>query len=243
MGFKKEYHIWDARVPELGSGFVAKVENPDKPGLAIRRLMQANSRVYLEYFQGLIHDDVVLTGDITPAYAFLDTAILKTIKNLLEGGGFELKVIFLLRDPAARVWSAEKMRQRMRQQKGRPAIDLEQMHDSYVDALSRPGVIARTSYHQTIKNLEQVFDDGQVHFEIYEDMFNHLAMNRLETFINRKFSVSPDFEERRGMVTSDYWALPAYLADLAVETFHDQYEYCYERFPKTTNLWKQTRGL
>lgn len=87
MGFQKEYHIWDAKIPKLGSPFIAKVENPDNPGLAMRRMMQASPRVYLEYFQGIIHDDVTLTGDITPAYAFLDTAILKTVKNLLEGGG------------------------------------------------------------------------------------------------------------------------------------------------------------
>lgn len=153
-------------------------------------------------------------------------------------------MIFLLRDPATRIWSSEKMRQRNRQQRGvGAAVDFEQMQENFVAALSSPSSIARTSYLQTIKNLEEAFDAEQIHFEIYEEMFNPLAMNRLELFVNRKFSESPDFEERAGMVTSDYWALPAKLADLAVEIFRDQYEYCYERFPKTKTLWKQTKAL
>ena len=61
MGFTKEYHIWDFVFSDLMGVFEAPMKKPDALGAAIRRMMQYNPEVYVDYFRGLISSKVRVT--------------------------------------------------------------------------------------------------------------------------------------------------------------------------------------
>lgn len=74
----------------------------------MRRLMQTPD-VYTDYFQSLLSTTVNITGDITPGYCLIDQPGLEQIGDILRRAGFKPRVIFLLRDPIDRIWSAARM--------------------------------------------------------------------------------------------------------------------------------------
>ena len=102
MGFTKEYHIWDARNSELSKQFRLTEQKINTPQQKTRLEMQRDPKAYVKNFQSLVDDQKTLTGDITPAYAFLDEETFREIRELLEKAAFEIRVIFLMRDPVER---------------------------------------------------------------------------------------------------------------------------------------------
>ena len=51
---------------------------------------------------------ISMTGDISPGYSILKAVHLGNIRKFLENAGFAVKVIFIMRDPIERNWSAYK---------------------------------------------------------------------------------------------------------------------------------------
>lgn len=105
LGIMKEYHIWDYVYADL-KYFGTPVKKADNAYDAMRRTMQASSETYTKYFQGLLNSDINVTGDITPSYAIINELGLEKISSIIKGAGFEMNVIFLMRDPVERIWSA-----------------------------------------------------------------------------------------------------------------------------------------
>lgn len=119
MGYRKEYHIWDAKFkPDYFRSFIANPKEDEGEGHKLRRKMQTIDGAYEEYFKSLIEKDIYITGDITPSYSGLDAEHYSIIKERIEAAGFSIRVIFLMRDPVARCWSAARMRFRKRKKKG-----------------------------------------------------------------------------------------------------------------------------
>ena len=233
MGFMKEYHIWDAKFSPLCEFWKVTNTKPDTPLLAWRRLMQQNDNVYTDYFRNLMDDDVVLTGDITPSYSLLNEEALTHIKNCIVHAGFELKVIFLMRDPIARFWSAVRMDKRSMMRK-KIDVDDEWVHQKFLRNLHSAEHIGRSDYVSIIERIERVFDADQVYFELYEDLFTEQAMSELQTFLGVEFS-NIDFKERKNASP-----ITDINKDLQQEAYHllsNQYSYCNQRFPRTKEVW------
>lgn len=234
MGFTKEYHIWDAKFSELGKNFLVNQQSSNVEP-QIRGLMQKDDEAYVQYFKGLMKVGVHLTGDMTPSYSLLDANALLYIKNLLENAYFEVKVIFLMRDPAERIWSSEKMYQRVSAEEGN-AYGSSRLKRNFEKALDCPQSLERTNYRSTIRNLELVFSPHSIHYEIYEDLFTKEAIRRLEDFLGIGELKSVNFSKK--INSSNLKELPTRLRRKAIEVHRSQYEYCFERFPKTKNFWK-----
>ena len=106
----KEYHVWDAKLkPGPFRAFIAEDDKDGEPRIIVRRRMQNEEGFYEEYFKSLINESVRITGDITPSYSGLDTEHFELIKNRMEAAGFNVKTVFLLRDPVQRCWSSFRM--------------------------------------------------------------------------------------------------------------------------------------
>lgn len=182
----------------------------------------------MSIFSSLIKGDVHITGDITPSYSGLSAESFKLIRNRLERSGFDVKVIFLMRDPFERCWSAVRMARR--NGKG-DSTEAEQLRKAY----KSNEFILRTNYKSTISALELAFEKDQIYYGLYEELFNGEKIKAISDFcgvafnpdyVSKKFNVSPKLEDEAMVLKQE------------VRDFYSEvYEFCLERFPQTKDLW------
>jgi len=239
MGFRKEYHIWDAVFSDLGQGFRAPLEKPDTAGAAIRRLMQADEAIYIKYFQSLITSDIRVTGDITPSYSTLDASALRKIAQCIQDGGFEIKVIFLMRDPIDRIWSSVRMEERNKRARGEQlsenfaAVRVLEYFECQQNFKCRQK-LSRSDYKSTVQNIDKVFHKESVHFEIYENLFTPSGIDRLSSFLGFSFDAI-DFEKR--INDSPSISRSEKTSRELYKHLKPQYDFCNKRFPITADFW------
>jgi hypothetical protein len=100
----------------------------------------------------------LVAGEITPAYATLDETVLRRIKRLNDN----IKLIFVMRDPVERAWSAVN-------NAAKKGIDASTVEKS-IKRARESGAAARSAYADTIRRLEAVFPASQVHYCFFEDL-------------------------------------------------------------------------
>ncbi len=233
MGFLKEYHVWDALLSPLAKEFIVKNTKGEDGSETLRRLMQSVGGVYEKYFLNLIDEKVRWTGDITPSYAMLKAKDFIFIKKRLELTGFSVKVIFLMRDPVERNWSALRMHQRQMQSKGMTINDesLPQIFENYYKS---PPVEARTRYDQTVTALRSSFAETDLYLGFYETLFSEKSMADLSEFLGLDISQA-DFSEK--IHASKVIPLSPELRASCRDFYADVYSYCDRQFPLTRQLW------
>ncbi|MEM9938493.1 MAG: sulfotransferase domain-containing protein [Pseudomonadota bacterium] len=176
--------------------------------------------------------------EITPTYSTLSEDQLREVRSLILSRCQKIKVIFLMRDPAERLYSLHKHRTRAgtkrlekvglsskflaRKMAGTPDI---------LDLMKEPAAAARGRYDQSITALQAAFPEEELHFEFYENLFSTDAIRSVCQFLNVDF-VSPDLDQRVN-------ASPDSL-DASTETFEQVrehldpvYRFCADRFPDT----------
>jgi hypothetical protein len=101
-----------------------------------------------------------IAGEVTPAYATLGEAAFVRIRNMNP----RMKFVFVMRDPVDRTWSfvnfAAKSLRTVRPLSEEQA--LQRAHS--------PGAISRSSYTDTIRRLESVFPEEQIHYCFFDDL-------------------------------------------------------------------------
>lgn len=202
LGFCKEYHLFDALYLPLEASVKTARLNALKKNLTLKPqcipprnllrhlLFLQDENSYYEYFNNLwISDErISIVGDITPSYNALKSEHFSIIKQNLENFGFSMKVIFLMRDPVERIWSYVRMKKRDIK-KFSEVID----NDLILGEYKRPNVEARTRYELTIQNLEKVFDERDIFYCLYEDLFRPESINKLQDFLGlseNKFNIN-----------------------------------------------------
>lgn len=235
MGFRKEYHIWDAKLSEHGKVFVLPLSNPDIARHALRRLMQNNDDIYGYYFKSLITETCYITGDITPSYAFLNFDAFEHIKQVIEGFGFDLKVIFLMRDPVDRIWSGLRMHQKNKAKKG-IFIDDDMLVEDFMATFKVSGIPLRSNYKLTMKNIEAVFSEDAILYAFYENLFTRTSIDQIDNFLGIKLE-GIDFEKKINQ--SPEKPLPDHAIEYALRELKEQYMECNTKFPVTRNLWRK----
>jgi len=242
MGCMKEYHIWDALTFEEGRNFLPSNyrEIYKKTKLIpytsyksyIRYKMKSAPGFYGQYFSGLIKGKIISTGDITPAYSVLSSDIFTVIKKELESVGFLVKVIFLLRDPFERCWSAV----RMKIKKSKYSVDVS---EALKDLFSSRDYLFRTDYKRTIEALESVFDSENIYYGIYEEMFLKDRIEQISSFCK----IKPDFEfvSKKINVSEKLVDVDKNLKKDILSYYSNIYKFCYDRFPQTRLLWNNIK--
>ncbi|THD85408.1 hypothetical protein E7811_06845 [Aliigemmobacter aestuarii] len=246
FGPLKEYHVWDAIADPRLKGFVVSDERlaslagkPQYHAIKLRHDMQRDPNLYASFFDGLIEAGNWMTGDITPSYAGLDVATLRDIRDRLEDRGFDLRVVYLMRDPFERVWSMARM-----QNRDNPAIsddervlaDIRALENLYKSEQYR----LRTEYHRTIERIEQVFTPEQTFFGFYEDLFTVPSLERIEAFFG--VPVKDDHLSVQVNVSEKKVDVPEKL-ERKIRTFYAPvYDACAQKFPQTRTLWVPNRA-
>ena len=127
----------------------------------------------------------VKSGEITPAYAFLPSAAIGEIRAQFP----ELRMVYLLRDPLERAWSAALMAL------GRAEMSLEEASDQwFLDHFRSHGSLARGDYESCLRNWRAAFGAERVLWLRYELIAaDPLAL--LEA-VCRHLGVDPGFHAR-----------------------------------------------
>ena len=241
LGFIKEYHVLDVHGGLTTKPIATKLARigdlePTLPAVKrgrawIKHLsFYADVDNYYDYFDYLWMRDphVKLVGDITPAYGALPAESLSKARVALEARGFNVKVVFLMRDPVERIWSAIRMVKRDSDAKSSEARLVEQ-------TFMTPAVEARTRYEQTIRNLESAFAQEDILYQFYEQLFKPLTHDQIGEFLKLE-GFTPDVDQRPNASPKDEGDLPADLRDKIFQYYRETYDYCEERFG-TRQIW------
>ncbi len=237
LGFDKEYHIWDAIYLEECKKFLIpkKILSTPKDKIAKqyrkfynKALLQNHPDLYQHYFLSLLSDKCNCTADITPSYSGLPQEALIRIKQALESVGFTVKVIFLMRDPFERCWSAVRMQKRNGDIQGSDESMLANLYQTN-------NYIFRTSYQHTIARLENVFSPENIYYGIYEEMFSKEKIQQISEFLQLQPIYS--HTEFKFNTTEKTEAISKQLKQQIIAYYADVYQYCNRRFPQTKTLW------
>lgn len=233
MGCLKEYHIWDAKFIEHQNSFLTPPKKKEQCDSALRRIMQTTNGVYESYFSQLISKTIRYTGDITPSYSMLRAQDFKIIRARLKNAGFLVKVVFIMRDPVERNWSALRMHQRRRQHIGNYISDgeLNLMFEKFYKGAAR---IGRTNYPATINALADSFPADDIHIGFYESMFDQEEIDRLSKFLGLDLS---SLNTNKLINVSRQIELRSELRDQCKLFYNNVYDYCGLNYPKSKELW------
>ena len=263
LGFRKEYHIFDAiedyerdktsKNPKNGfrEKRINKIIYSHKRGTLGRNLAQGRKKSryaslelafidnvdnYFDYFDYLYlkNPEVDAVGDITPNYALLQTKTYQLIRHGLEKRGFDVKVFFLMRDPVERAWSLARMKQRKMSDEKRDQFD----EFKFIEKTTNNRFASyKSQYDKTIKELEKAFDPVQIYYGFYENLFEAENYHQIKNFLDiplKPFDSSQVFN-----ASPKNNSLPAELNQKLVLHFKSTYEFIANRHgDNVVKLWQ-----
>lgn len=262
FGFTKEYHIFNqlgknaeserlARTTARAKNTLSKphFHFQDQPEFWTRVSFLSDTENYFNYFQCLLANSSVvnLTGDLTPIYCGLEPEMFEHIRDGFGRRGIATQVLFSMRDPAQRCFSAIKME--VRNQMGRaghnigkqPFVPPESLNALVFKHHTTHPFRVRTDYEKTISNIESVFASDSIHYAFYETLFSSKEINRLEQFLGIHIP-SPDFEHR---VNQSFFVeeLDEETEKLIAQTYRTVYEFVARRFTVDfiRSVWPSSR--
>ena len=264
LGFRKEYHVFDAiflnkatdiqihreqRLKRLRNLLSKQQqENRKKPKIdaaeiisELERLMafRENPELYARYFDELHAGSpgVGVVGDITPAYCGLSPEHFRYIRSLLEPRGFTVKALFLMRDPLERVYSSLRMKLYKRWKDGADQDEETVLNRLFWDTYNSPRTQLRTRYEVTVENLERAFDPDDVFFGFYESLFTVETVAGITGFLGIDYR-QPEFAKKVNS-TPRRTALSQDAVDETRRFYAQTYEFCRNRFGADTiaRLW------
>lgn len=232
---RKEYHTW-SHLLALGQGTAFAALPPER---------------YFDHFEALIEQSGGrVAADITPAYSGLEADVFALIYNEFTRRGIACKVVFLMRDPALRCWSMARMNHIRRRTHNVDFSDDPDAEEILRRIYRTRGAMLRTRYDQTITRLEQVVPRADIHYGIYEALFDRESgpdeLASLARFLD--LPVQPEMLARRVQPfeikpqQGDNKLASDVLADV-VRFYAEVYAFCRQRFPETRGLWPGNRLL
>ncbi len=251
LGFTKEYHIFDALYIKSCRSYLSKRLNNLEKLIKSGKLMTSSSNLlklidfyqntdnYFNYFDYLYlkSENVKVVGDITPSYAGLTSSTFDIIKSSAEARDFQVKIIFLMRDPFERTWSAVTM---MRGNSAKNKPDYIPNMDEETELLNSYTSIQfrlRTQYEKTITNIESVFNTENIFYGFYENLFTETSIKKLENFLGVDLSV--DFEDQVNVSRKSGVPISSETIEKVVKFYKKTYLFCEEKFKSEnlSNIW------
>ena len=261
LGFRKEYHVFDALwVRNAGTKHfysdavdrLVKRANAHKPaavysdGLSDKKLQNALLHVsfyldidnYANYFNDLYNKSASnqLVGDITPSYCGLTKDNFEKIRQLLEQRGFRVKVVFIMRDPVERIYSA--IRMYLARSKDKAGSETRDPVAIFNERMNEASVEMRTRYERTFEALDAAFDSDDVYYGFYETLFSDAEVKKITEFLGVDY-IDPDFDK---LVNAS--PHPAQLDQASIaqaRNYYDAtYRACMDRFGESfiKQIWK-----
>lgn len=262
LGFRKEYHVFDTltityfrkalekherKLSKLRRRKWKKSKNK-KFVRKLRNFERQNSfyesvENYFIYFDELANSkkDIKVVGDITPSYAGLSADVLREIrKNLLERG-FTIRVIFLMRDPVERIISSVRMNRRNSIKAKREVGKSEEL--DVLLSYKRPDVELRTRYEDTVGNLKSVFNEEELIFELFENLFTETAIRRITSRLGIVYQ-EPHFDLYFNQSKTDE-VISEDTRRTVAQYYAETYRFIESEFPQfpIRDLWKSNSLL
>ena len=159
--------------------------------------MRLMPKLYFDHFDYIYSRDKNIThvSDITPDYAILSKQIFHFIKKGLEEKDFNIKVVFLMRDPVERAWSHLRMINRLKhERKGASKVSPETEFKQLKKFYKTSPCLKRTRYQNTSSIIEEVFPKKDIYYGFYETLFNQAEINKLTDFLEAPHIV-PNFNQ------------------------------------------------
>ena len=252
LGCFKEYHVFDSiYTPDVYDGSKQYLDSlkkalDDRPGQVppwriLRRLLFIKDvSSYYSYFDYLWAGDseVSIVGDITPSYCALKAEHLRVIKRNLESLGFEVKVIFFMRDPVERIWSVVRMANRDNVEKN--TFQNLNEDEQVLGIYNKSHTEFRTRYDKTLQNLDKVFAGDNIYCCLYEDLFLPKSITSLARFIGIDESVFDAYEYFNA--TKKQHPLSASTIKEVASYYSSVYRFVGKRFP-VMDRWAGSRFL
>ncbi|MEM9913291.1 MAG: sulfotransferase domain-containing protein, partial [Pseudomonadota bacterium] len=241
----KEMHIFDAVHLEECVWFRRKVEKDfsaallkgrrhyEKTFVTKRMQMMLNQDEYFSYYDRLMDADHCVSADVTPTYSGLPVEVLGYIRAKFEKLSIRTRVVFLMREPVARLESA--IRMRLRKTSKIEDISLEHMMGEMKTHAHSKQDRVRSSYRDTVSRIRACFSDDEIHLGFYETMFQADELDRLGAFLG--IDVSGFDTGERVNHTSKSFAYPMdFLLDLK-ESYADNYAFATQDLSLEPEIW------
>lgn len=122
-----------------------------------------------------------VAGEITPAYALLGTESFAEMAGL----GRDVRFVFIMRDPVARLVSAARMNVRKRHRVDGPRPKPRSFEDRMAETLGDPAdtSLLRSRYDLTIERLERAVPRERIGYFFFETLFRQEEIDRLADFL------------------------------------------------------------
>jgi hypothetical protein len=175
-----------------------------------------------------------LVADFTPAYSLMGPKQLAQLTDVSATS----HILYLMRDPLARLWSHVRMVQ------GRLAAEnfeqscIDQMERILADDLSGEGegIVQRGDYAAIISKLQMVFPAERLMVQFQEEMLAPQGMNRLWAFLG----LTPaEVDVEQVVHAGRPLALTDALRARALAWLRPQYEFVAAHFPALPEAWRK----
>jgi hypothetical protein len=170
-----------------------------------------------------------VTGEATPDYAILDEETVAHVHGLMP----EAKIIFMMRNPIERPWSAMDMRLRIRGQEVHEVKDRK-----FYRRFDNKGSRLRTDYLGTLERWGAFYPEEQIFVGFLEDVrfFPQELLRSLYSFLG----VDPSFEHghvTRKVHPGQQDTIPTRFAVHLAHAYHEQIKALDERFGGYASFW------
>lgn len=137
--------------------------------MLLRFRMIANPNEYLR-FMSWGAQSVPVLFEATPDYSMLGNDGFQMMREIHP----DVRLIFLLRNPADRIWSSMTFNRTHN-----PKFDIEAMFDRL---LEREDFMLLADYERTLQEAQSVFGEDRIHLEFYERLFDQAAVDKICRF-------------------------------------------------------------
>lgn len=216
----KEMHFFKYYKPNRGwpnKFFEKQLARNDSRAPDLRERLKFNDNIsaYKAFFQNRIGSEKAFC-EITPAYSFLPVSELERIRDNFDN----VKLFFLMRNPADRFWSQLCFTNRKKPPKKTAGLVDE--------TLGTADYVLRSDYRKTLNTVYRVFPENTLHIEFFEHLFTEEAVKRFCRFASLSFH-PPKYDTPRNM--SDKIEMSDDIRQRVVLHYQDQYRFVLKLFP------------
>ena len=171
-----------------------------------------------------------VAGEATPDYSILDKDVVAHVYELMP----EARIVFMMRSPIERPWSAMDMRLRTRGEV------MEQVKDrKFYRRFDNRGSRLRTDYARTLENWGAFYPEDQIFVGFLEDVsfFPGELLERLYSFLGVDPSFKPPGAERK-IHAGQRDAIPTRFAVHLARSYHEEISRLSDRFGGYASFWR-----
>ncbi len=218
-----------------------------RANIALRLQLTESLENYRDYFLSLVDNDQHATYDFTPKYSCLGADEFRQARRIMREAGFDVKVIFLMRDPVERIWSMVRMQYISGQARTLRTLLRRSIYRNAKAGLNRhitdPKLECLTRYDKTLATLEAVFQPEEIWTGFYETLFDQSVIDDITGFLG----LDPHPARTDIRIHESAKATGITAADRAVIRRHysSVYEDCVHRFgkEKISSIWSSYDDL